>query len=74
MTHDKPGSDNETIVDLSWPHGLSYPSVDHIVDHLKHLGPGAWKCKVDISMTFRHIRNRPWGLTFTWCEAWILLS
>ena len=81
MTRDKPGSDNRiTIVDLSWPLGLSvnhgvsknkylgsyyhlsYPSVDHTVDNLKRLGPGALIYKVDISRAFRHIRIDPGDL------------
>ena len=31
---------------------LSYPSVDHIVDYCKHLGPGALIYKADISSAF----------------------
>ena len=61
MTREKNGSDKRrTIIDLSWPKGLSvndgvtkdpylgthfemhYPSVDHIVDQLNHLGPAAY--------------------------------
>ena len=41
---------------------LSYPSVDHIVDHLKSLGPGALIYKVDISRAFRHLRIDPGDL------------
>ena len=78
MTREKSGSDKRrTIIDLSWPKGLSvndgvtkdlylgthfemhYPSVDHIVDQLNHLGPAAQIFKVDISRAFRHIRIDP---------------
>ena len=38
---------------------LSYPSVDHIVDHLKHLGPRALIYKIDISRAFCHIQTDP---------------
>ena len=41
---------------------LSYPSVDHIVDYLKRLGPGALIYKVDISRAFRHLRIDPGDL------------
>ena len=41
---------------------LSYPSVDHIVDHLKRLGLGALIYKVDISRAFRHLRIDPGDL------------
>ena len=41
---------------------LSYPSVDHIVDHLKRLGPGALIYKVDISRALRHLRIDPGDL------------
>ena len=41
---------------------LSYPSVDHIVNKLKRLGPGALIYKVDISRAFRHIRIDPGDL------------
>ena len=41
---------------------LSYPSVDHIVDYLKPLGPGALIYKVDISRAFRHLRIDPGDL------------
>ena len=41
---------------------LSYPSVDHIVDHLKRLGPGALMYEVNISRAFRHIRIDPGDL------------
>ena len=41
---------------------LSYPSVDHIVNNLKRLGPGALTYKVDISRAFRHIRIDPGDL------------
>ena len=60
-----------TITDLSWPEGLSvndgvkrslgsyftlhYPSLDHITDALKHLGPQALLYKIDISRAFRHL-------------------
>ena len=60
---------------------LSYPSVDHIVDHLKHLGPGALIYKVDISRAFRHLRIEDLGtwicLVYTmdpiiWMDLWRL--
>ena len=35
---------------------LSYPSIDHIVDKVKSLGPGSLLFKVDISRAFRHLR------------------
>ena len=38
---------------------LSYPSVDHIVDHLKSLLPGTLMYKVDISRAFHHLRIDP---------------
>ena len=38
---------------------LKYPSVDHIVDSLKQLGPTALLYKIDISRAFRHIRIDP---------------
>ena len=41
---------------------LSYPSVDHLVNKLKRLGPGALIYKVDISRAFRHIRIDPGDL------------
>ena len=41
---------------------MSYPSVDHIVDHLKRLGPGARIYKVDISRAFGHIQIDPGDL------------
>ena len=34
---------------------LSYPYIDHIVDKVKHLGPGSLLYKVDISRAFRHL-------------------
>ena len=41
---------------------LSYPSVNHIVDYLKRLGPGSLIYKVDISRAFRHLRIDPGDL------------
>ena len=38
---------------------LSYPSIDHIVHHVKELGPGSLLYKVDISRAFRHLRIDP---------------
>ena len=38
---------------------LSYPSIDHIVHHVKQLGPGSLLYKVDISRAFRHLRIDP---------------
>ena len=34
---------------------LQYPSVDHIVETIKQIGPGALLYKVDVSRAFRHI-------------------
>ena len=41
---------------------LKYPSVDHIVDSLKQLGPTALLYQIDISRAFRHIRIDPGDL------------
>ena len=41
---------------------LKYPSVDHIVESLKQLGPTALLYKIDISRAFRHIRIDPGDL------------
>ena len=38
---------------------LQYPSIDHIIDKVKAIGPGSLLCKVDISRAFRHIRIDP---------------
>ena len=38
---------------------LSYPSIDHIVQEIKKLGPGSLLYKVDISRAFRHLRIDP---------------
>ena len=38
---------------------LSYPSIDHIVQEVKKLGPGSLLYKVDISRAFRHLRIDP---------------
>ena len=38
---------------------LQYPSIDHIVEQVKQIGPGALLYKVDISRAFRHIRIDP---------------
>ena len=38
---------------------LQYPSVDHIIEKLKLLGPGSLLYKVDISRAFRHLRIDP---------------
>ena len=38
---------------------LQYPSVDHIIEKVKNIGPGALLYKVDISRAFRHIRIDP---------------
>ena len=35
---------------------LQYPSIDHIIDKVKAIGPGSLLYKVDISKAFRHIR------------------
>ena len=35
---------------------LQYPSVDHIIEKVKLLGPGSLLYKVDISRAFRHLR------------------
>ena len=64
-----------TIMDLSWPNGFSvndaihkyvdsyftlpYPSINHILEQVKNIGPGALLYKVDISRAFRHIRIDP---------------
>ena len=34
---------------------LQYPSIDHIIDKVKAIGPGSLLYKVDISRAFRHI-------------------
>ena len=38
---------------------LSYPSIDHIVHHVKKLGPCSLLYKVDISRDSRHLRIDP---------------
>ena len=38
---------------------LKYPSVDHIVNSLKQLGPDALLYKIDISRAFRHLKIDP---------------
>ena len=38
---------------------LSYPSIDHIVQEVKKLGPGSLLYKLDISRAFRHLRIDP---------------
>ena len=38
---------------------LHYPSLDHITDALKHLGPQAPLYKIDISRAFRHLTIDP---------------
>ena len=38
---------------------LQYPSVHHIIEEVKNIGPGALLYKVDISRAFRHIRIDP---------------
>ena len=38
---------------------LSYPSIDHIVQEIRKLGPGSLLYKVDISRAFRHLRIDP---------------
>ena len=38
---------------------LQYPSIDHIIDKVKAIGPGSVLYKVDISRLFRHIRIDP---------------
>ena len=38
---------------------LQYPSIDHIIDKVKAIGPGSLLYKVDISRAFRHIRIDP---------------
>ena len=38
---------------------LQYPSIDHIVEKVKNLGPGSLLYKVDISRAFRHLRIDP---------------
>ena len=35
---------------------LQYPSIDHIINKVKAIGPGSLLYKVDISRAFRHIR------------------
>ena len=35
---------------------LSYPSIDHIVQEVRKLGPDSLLYKVDISRAFRHLR------------------
>ena len=38
---------------------LSYPSIDHIVQEVRKLGPGSLLYEVDISRAFRHLRIDP---------------
>ena len=38
---------------------LQYPSIDHIIDKVKAMGPGSLLYKVDIRRAFRHIRIDP---------------
>ena len=38
---------------------MQYPSIDHIVEQMKRVGPGALLYKADISRAFRHIRIDP---------------
>ena len=38
---------------------LRYPSVDHVIQKLKQLGPGTLFYKVNISRAFRHLRIDP---------------
>ena len=38
---------------------LKYPSIDHIIEELNTIGPGAKIFKVDISRAFRHLRIDP---------------
>ena len=38
---------------------LQYPSVDHIMEKVKLLGPGSLLYKVNISRAFRHLRIDP---------------
>ena len=75
MTREKQGSaERRTIMDLIGPIGAAvntaihifcylntfqYPSIDHIVDIVKHLGTGSLLSKVDISKAFRHLRIDP---------------
>ena len=41
---------------------LSYPSIEHIVQQVKKLGPGSLMYKVDISRAFLHLRIDPLDL------------
>ena len=41
---------------------LHYPSLDHITDALKHLGPQALLYTIDISRAFRHLSIDPWDI------------
>ena len=40
---------------------LKYPSVDHIVQAVKEVGPATLIFKVDTSRAFRHLRIDPGG-------------
>ena len=72
LTREKSSSKNRrVIIDLSWPKhinknsylgtdfALTFPSVDHITNELKCLGPAAHSYKVDVSRAFRHVKLDP---------------
>ena len=41
---------------------LTFPTVDHITDAIKKVGPGAHLFKIDISRAFRHVKIDPFDL------------
>ena len=41
---------------------LTFPTVDHITDAVKDVGPGAHLFKIDISRAFRHVKIDPFDL------------
>ena len=41
---------------------LTFPTVDHITDAVKNVGPGAHLFKIDISRAFRHVKIDPFDL------------
>ena len=44
---------------------LTFPTMDHITDTVKNVGPGAHLFKTDISRAFRHVKIDPFDLDFT---------
>ena len=48
------GIDNNSYVGTEFY--LTFPSIHHIINELKHLGPGSHLFKIDISRPFRHIK------------------